>query len=130
MPRTAVAISSRLAVVSVAMFTLRRSRSLAAWTLVLALCAALSTGCFGYNPSAKRTAYVGNSLLIVGGGATLAAELLLAEDDGCPAGIPTCMETDELSPITGPMVVGTMLITAGLVGIVLNLTRPTAKNSR
>ncbi len=112
------------------MFTLRQSRSRAVQALALVLCLALISGCFGYNRSAKRTAYVGNTILLLGGGATLAAELLLAEDDGCPAGIPTCMERDELSPITGPMVAGTMLITAGLVGILLNLTRPEVKTSR
>lgn len=103
------------------MFTLRRSRFWAACALVITM----STGCFGYNRSAKRTAYFGDALLLVGGSATVAAELLLGGDD-CEG--PTCME--ELSPITGPLVAGSVLITAGIVGLVLNLTRPNVKTSR
>lgn len=103
------------------MFTLQRPRCSVAWTLALALCA----GCFGYNPAAKRTAYLGDSVLLVGGGAAIAAELLLDEEACMGAG---CVEP--LSPITGPLVAGTMLVTAGLVGIILNATRPNVKISR
>lgn len=105
------------------MSTPRRSRLLAACALAIFLCA----GCFGYNRSAKRTAYVGDSLLILGGGAAIAAELLLGGDSepcagpGCPA---------DLGPVTGPLVAGTVLITAGIVGILLNATRPIVKTSR
>jgi hypothetical protein len=103
------------------MFTLRRFRSWAAWTLAVTL----AGGCFGYNRSAKRTAYVGDSFLIVGGGGVIAAELLLGKDECEGRG---CVKP--LSPITGPLVVGAMLVTAGLVGILFNLTRPISKNSR
>ncbi len=103
------------------MFTPRRSRLRAACALAILLC----SGCFGYNRSAKRTAYVGDTLLLLGGGGTLAAELLLGGDD-CEG--PSCMA--ELGPITGPLVAGSMLITAGLVGLVLNITRPIVKTSR
>lgn len=103
------------------MLTPRRSRLWAACTLALLLC----SGCFGYNRSAKRTAYFGDTLLLLGGGGVVAAELLLGGDD-CEG--PSCME--ELSPITGPLVAGAVLITAGIVGIVLNITRPTVKTSR
>lgn len=106
------------------MFTLRRSQRWSAWWLAASLCAG-STGCFGYNRSAKRIAYVGDSALILAGGGTLAAELLLGGDD-CEG--MNCVEA--VSPITGPMVVGTMLVTAGLVGLLLNITRPIRKNSR
>lgn len=85
----------------------------------------LISGCFGYNRSAKRTAYFGDTVLILGGGGTLAAELLLGGDDCEGMG---CVEP--LSPVTGPMVAGTMLVTAGLVGLILNLTRPIVKTSR
>lgn len=86
---------------------------------------ALLSGCFGYNAPARRAAYFGNTVLVLGGGGALAAELL-TEDEACQG--PGCVK--EVSPITGPMVAGTMLITAGLVGFLLNLTRPTVKTSR
>ena len=35
--------------------------------------AALTAGCLGYNPSAKRWAYVGDTILVVGGGGVIAA---------------------------------------------------------
>lgn len=91
----------------------------------LVLLALLATGCFGYNAPAKRAAYLGNTVLVLGGGGALAAELLLADEACQGAG---CVEA--VSPVTGPMVAGTMLITAGLVGFLLNLTRPTVKTSR
>ncbi len=112
------------------MFTLRRSRSRAVrvftFFLCACLCLGLSTGCFGYNRSAKRTAYWGNGLLILGGGATLAAELTLGGDEMCEG--PGCPE--DLGPITGPLVAGTILVTAGIVGLLLNITRPIVKTSR
>jgi hypothetical protein len=37
---------------------------------------ALVSGCFGYNPSAKRWAYAGNSVLIAGGGGAIAGDIL------------------------------------------------------
>jgi hypothetical protein len=87
----------------------------------------LATGCFGYNPSAKRWAYVGNSVLIAGGAAAIAGDLLTRSE--------SCMETATVHcpyepPIGGPLVIGTMLVIAGLVGIVVNATRPIVKTSR
>ena len=38
--------------------------------LVTLLC--FATGCFGYNPSAKRWSYLGDAILIAGGGAAIA----------------------------------------------------------
>lgn len=112
------------------MFTLRRSRSWAVRSFSLVLCAslciALSTGCFGYNRSAKRTAYFGDTILILGGGATVAAELTLGGNESCEG--PGCPE--DMGPITGPLIAGTILITAGIVGILLNITRPIVKTSR
>lgn len=106
------------------MSTSRRSRLWAACALAIFLC----TGCFGYNRSAKRTAYVGDSLLILGGGATIAAELLLGGEDNDDCQGPGC--PNDLGPITGPLVAGTVLITAGIVGLLLNITRPIVKTSR
>jgi hypothetical protein len=103
------------------MFTLRGIRFWAAWSVALGL----GTGCFGYNRSAKRTAYLGDAVLIVAGGSAIAAELLLGEDE-CSG--PSCVEP--LTPITGPLVAGTVLVTAGLVGLILNATRPNVKTSR
>jgi hypothetical protein len=106
------------------MFTLRRPPSWAACVLVAVLGVASGTGCFGYNRSAKSAAYVGDSVLIVGGSGTIGAELLLGKDSCQGAG---CVEP--LSPVTGPLVLGTMLVTAGVVGLLLNLTRPLAKGA-
>ena len=36
----------------------------------------LLAGCFGYTPSARRWAYVGNTVLIAGGGATIALDVV------------------------------------------------------
>jgi hypothetical protein len=97
-----------------------RSRS------VLALIAsiALLAGCFGYNRPAKRWAYVGDSVLILGGGGAIALDLTSTEEpctgDNCPYE----------SPIHGAMVVGVLLVTAGLFGILLNATRTNVKTSR
>jgi hypothetical protein len=83
---------------------------------------ALATGCFGYNRSAKRWSYAGNVLLMLGGGGAIASGIL-AEDEPCTGnGCP--MYT---SPVDGNVVAGALLVTMGLVGIVLNATRPIVK---
>jgi hypothetical protein len=91
----------------------------------VAVLIALCTGCFGYNKSAKRWAYAGDSVLIVGGGAAIAGDLLTRPGpcmgDGCPRYTP---------PFSGALVAGAVLVTAGLVGIILNATRDTVKTSR
>lgn len=114
------------------MFTLRRSPPWAACALAIFLSAVFSSGCIGYNRSAKRTAAVGDSLLILGGGAVIGAELLWGGEDSCNAANPNCrMSTQEdLGPVTGPLVAGTVLVTAGIVGLILNFTRPNVKTSR
>ncbi len=86
---------------------------------------ALATGCFGYNSSSKKWAYAGDTLMMVGGGAAIAADVLTKDTP--------CMGTgcsDFNPPFGGAMVAGTMLVTAGLVGIIVNATRPTVKSSR
>ncbi len=94
-------------------------------------CAAFLTGCFGYNHSAKKWAYVGDVLLILGGGAAMGADLatrpkpcmdgVIPGTDGCPL---------YTAPVSGGTVVGAVLLAAGLFGLVFNATRPTVKTSR
>jgi hypothetical protein len=85
---------------------------------------ALLTGCFGYNRPAKRWAYVGDSMLILGGGGAIALDVTSKDEpctgDSCPY----------KSPIHGAMIAGVVLVTAGLVGILFNATRTTVKTSR
>jgi hypothetical protein len=97
-----------------------RSRGVA----VLALTAMLG-GCFGYNSSAKKWAYFGDALLIVGGGTTIGVDIA-TRDPTCTA--PTCMPYR--APIDGLLVAGAVLAAAGLVGIVINATRKNVKLSR
>jgi hypothetical protein len=96
------------------------SRSAVAQIVMIALLA----GCFGYNGPAKRWAYVGNSALILGGGGAIALDVTSTEEpcmgDNCPY----------KSSIHGAMVAGVVLVTAGLVGILFNLTRDNVRTSR
>jgi hypothetical protein len=103
----------------------RQSRGLR-MIAVLTACA-LVTGCFGYNKSAKRWAYVGDTILVLGGGGTIAAERL-TKGEPCMEG-PT-VRCDYAPPLSGVLVVGAVLVAAGLVGILLNATRDTVKTSR
>lgn len=97
------------------------------WLAALAVLALGGTGCFGYNKSAKRWSYVGDSVLILGGGGAAAADVLTKDEPPpCMAGVMCPYE----SPVSGVVVVGAMLVTAGLVGIILNATRPDVKTSR
>jgi hypothetical protein len=88
----------------------------------------LLAGCFGYNPSAKRWAYVGNGVLIAGGGAAIAVDVT-AKDEPC---MPDAMNNgcSYRSPIHGAMVVGIALVAAGLFGALFNATRDNVKTSR
>lgn len=91
---------------------------------LLAILASIS-GCFGYNPGAKKWAYVGNSVLIAGGGGAITADVLTKPDK--------CEPTDNgcyHPPFGGAMVAGVILVTAGIVGIVINATRSDVKTSR
>lgn len=82
-------------------------------------------GCFGYNRGAKRWSYVGDALLIVGGGAAIGVEETSKPADctgpGCPSYTP---------PFRGGLVVGAVLVVAGVAGLVINATRTTVKTSR
>lgn len=89
----------------------------------LLLCVAMLAGCFGYNSSAKKWAYLGDTVLILGGGGALAYGIedkpQACEGTGCPYH----------SEIRGGMVAGALLIGAGLMGILFNATRETVKSS-
>ena len=87
---------------------------------------ACASGCFGYNRSAKRWAYAGDTVLVVGGGGAIAADLFLTEDTSCEGEGCASFET----PFSGVLVAGVILATAGLVGFLLNATRPEVKTSR
>ena len=95
-------------------------------TRVLAVLAlvACASGCFGYNKSAKRWAYVGDTVLILGGGGAIALDVTSKDEpcmgDNCPY----------KSPIHGAMIAGVVLVTAGLVGILFNATRTNVKTTR
>lgn len=93
---------------------------------LLALSALLS-GCFGYNSSAKKWAYVGDSVLIAGGGAAIASDFLI-KDDSTSMTLATDKPYDP--PFSGAILAGSMLVTAGIIGIIINATRPTVKTSR
>ncbi len=85
---------------------------------------AFVTGCFGYNRSAKRWAYVGDTVLILGGGAVIATDVTAKSEpctgDNCPYE----------SSIHGAMVLGVVLAAAGVFGLLFNATRDTVKTSR
>jgi hypothetical protein len=93
---------------------------------LLAVLAIGAAGCFGYNRPAKRWAYVGDSVLILGGGGAISADVLTRTDPPPCTGRACPYE----SPVSGAIVAGTMLVTAGLVGILINATRPNVKTSR
>jgi hypothetical protein len=94
---------------------------------LLAVLAISTPGCFGYNKSAKRWSYVGDTVLILGGGGAIAGDVLTKDDP--PPCMPGMMCPYE-SPFSGAMVAGVVLATAGLVGLIINATRPTVKTSR
>jgi hypothetical protein len=101
------------------------SRSALALTASIALvCGTLLSGCFGYNRSAKRWAYAGDAVLILAGGGVIAADVTTKE--------PPCTGDNCLykSPIHGEMLVGAVLVVAGLAGVFFNATRDSVKTSR
>ena len=91
--------------------------------LVALLSGTLCTGCFGYNSSAKGWAYLGDSLLIAGGGAAIG--LGVTDSSNCKATGASCYD----APVNGTTVAGALLVTAGLVGIIFNATRADVKIS-
>lgn len=102
---------------------MRHARSAAALIATTALVSGAS-GCFGYNPSAKRWAYAGNAVLILGGGAAIAEDVVSKE--------PACSGDNCLysSPISGQLIAGALLVAAGLAGVFFNITRDNVKTSR
>jgi hypothetical protein len=86
-----------------------------------------TAGCFGYNKSAKRWAYAGNTVLILGGGAAIAGDVLTK--DSAPEPMMNEMKPYK-QPISGGIVAGALLVGAGLFGIIFNATRPNVKTSR
>jgi hypothetical protein len=111
-----------------------RSGRCRAIALVIAL-AVLASGCWGYNRSAKRGAYVLDTVLIAGGGGLIALGFLdpprscadIEMDTGVPN--PGCHDP-VAGPVSGTMVAGAMLVLGGLVAIVVNATRRNVKTSR
>jgi hypothetical protein len=89
----------------------------------IAVVALLATGCFGYNPSAKKWAYVGNAVLIAGGGAAIGGSLATRPGPCMAQG---CYN----EPLDGMLVAGALLVAAGVIGIVVNATRDEVKTSR
>ncbi len=85
---------------------------------------ALLSACFGYDPGAKKWAYVADTLMIVGGGAATGADPA-TRPAACSG--PTCTYTP---PIDGGLVAGAMLVSAGVIGIIYNATRSPVKTSR
>jgi hypothetical protein len=92
--------------------------------LALIASTTLLAGCFGYNTSAKRWAYVGDTVLVLGGGAAIAVDVTSKDapcvGDSCPY----------KSSIHGGLVAGVVLAAAGVFGILFNATRTNVKTSR
>lgn len=91
----------------------------------IALLLVFATGCFGYNTSAKRWSYVGDTILILGGGVAIAAEETTKPAPCSGPGCPTYQ-----SSVGGALVVGAVLVAAGVFGIFFNATRDNVKTSR
>ena len=85
----------------------------------------LLTGCFGYNSSAKKWSYVGDTLLILGGGAAITVEETTKPPPCMGPGCPTYT-----SSLSGGLIAGVILASAGVFGLIVNATRPTVKSSR
>ena len=108
-----------------------RSRAVA---LIVAL-ALFASGCWGYNSSAKRGAYVLDTTMIAAGGGLIALGVLspprtcmdIEMDTGVPD--PACHDP-VAGPISGTLVAGALLVVGGLVAIVVNATRNNVKTSR
>lgn len=94
-------------------------------SVALLVCTALLAGCFGYTTSAKKWSYVGDTALVLGGAAAIAADRT-SSPEPCMSTTGACPYN---APIGGAMIAGVVLVTAGLVGILYTATRPTAKPS-
>ena len=94
--------------------------------LVATVC--LLSGCFGYNKSAKRWAYVADSILLAGGGAVIAIDVTHKDTPCMPDAMGNgCTYQPSLH---GALVAGAVLAAAGLFGILFNATRDEVKTSR
>jgi hypothetical protein len=102
----------------------RSARALIASIALVLLLATSLGGCFGYNSSAKRWSYVGDSVLILGGGAAVAIDVT-SKDEPCTGD--NCVYR---SSIHGTLIAGVVLIAAGLAGLVFTATRDNVKTSR
>jgi hypothetical protein len=89
---------------------------------------ALAPGCFGYNSSAKKWAYAGDTVLILGGGGVIAADQLTKGKPDMGLTMTAAKPYDP--PFSGALLAGAVLVTAGILGIIINATRPTVKTSR
>jgi hypothetical protein len=108
-------------------------RSCVGALLIVALAFA-STGCWGYNRSAKRGAYVLDSVLILSGGGLIALGVLDSPkscDEINPNLPPNPACHDPVAgPLNGALVAGSMLVLGGIVALVVNATRSNVKTSR
>ena len=89
--------------------------------VVASLALVLGGGCFGYTKGAKAWSYVGNILLMGAGGAAIGLDYKSqpgCESMGC---------SKYTAPVSDGVAIGSVAIAAGIVGIVLNATRPLAK---
>ena len=111
-----------------------RSGGCRAIAFIIAL-AVLATGCWGYNKSAKRGAYVLDTVLVAGGAGLVTLAVLnpprSCADLEMETGVPNPGCHDPVAgPINGTMIAGAMLVLGGLVAIVVNATRRNVKTSR
>jgi hypothetical protein len=103
------------------------SRRAVALVASITLLASLG-GCFGYNKSAKRWAYVGDAVLLVGGGTAIAIDVTSKETPCMPDAMGNgCTYQPSLH---GAVIAGVVLAAAGLFGILFNATRDNVKTTR
>lgn len=96
--------------------------------------AAFASGCFGYNSSAKRGAYVIDTTMVLAGGA-LGTLAIMSPPQTCAEMNPNLppnpgCHDPVAGPLSGQLVAGAVLAVGGLVALVVNATRPTVKTSR
>jgi hypothetical protein len=105
--------------------------TLRAGVAALVIAAVASTGCWGYNRSAKRGAYVLDSVLVAGGG-TLITLGVMNPPETCEEQMvvgPGCNDP-VAGPLSGTLVAGAILAVGGLVAFIVNATRREVKTSR
>jgi hypothetical protein len=98
------------------------ARSAVALIASITLVASLG-GCFGYNRSAKRWSYVGDTVLVLGGGAAIGIDVT-SKDAPCTGD--NCLYR---SPIHGTLIAGAVLVAAGAFGFLFNATRDNVKTT-